>query len=244
MSTQFNSHEAASKCIQWIKDYAKESGMKRVVIGMSGGKDSYVAAALCCNAIGRNNVIGVIIPNGHQSDIADAVEACNNLGIRYITINIYDAYTGLLDSMYRAGIDITPESKINIPPRLRMTALYAIAQSEHARVCGTGNQSERLVGYCTKYGDMGCDFNPLANFTSIEVVEIGDALKLIHKLVHKTPADGLSGKSDEEALGITYMDIHNYLRNGDVYPCVATKIEERAKYSKHKTSEIPTYPNN
>lgn len=236
---EFDAQKKTEGCIDWIKNYLRDSGASRVILGISGGKDSYVAAALCCKAIGAENVIGVLMPNGEQKDISDSIEVCKNLGIQMLSVNIYDAYNDILESIYDNNIEVSEEAKINIAPRLRMTTLYTIGQTLHARVCGTGNLSEATVGYCTKWGDTACDFNPLAGFTSIEVVKIGEYLGLDSKIIYKEPSDGLCGKTDEERLGISYIDIHNYLRNPDeVYPCVKIKIESKFNSSRHKFSEI------
>lgn len=236
---KFNARQKTEECIDWIKNYLEGSGAGKVILGISGGKDSYVAAALCCKAIGADNVIGVLMPNGVQKDISDSITVCKNLGIQMLSVNIHGEYSSLLESISDNGIEVSEEAKINIAPRLRMTTLYAIGQTLHARVCGTGNLSETTVGYCTKWGDTACDFNPLASFTSIEVVKIGEYLGLDDELIHKKPADGLSGKTDEERLGISYTDIHNYLRNPDeVYPCVKNKIKSKFKSSRHKFTEI------
>lgn len=241
MSYTFDIAKVTSDCVAWIKSYAERANMRKVVIGISGGKDSYIAAALCCKALGKENVIGIMMPNGEQKDISDSIEVCEDLGIKYHTVNIYDTYTGLVDSLYNSGIEVTKPSKINIAPRLRMATLYAIAQSIGARVCGTGNLSEITVGYCTKWGDMASDFNPLANLTSIEVVAIGDYLNLDKSLVHKTPADGLSGMTDEQNLGISYMDIHKYIRGEDIDNTVRVLIESRKNMSRHKNLPVESF---
>lgn len=237
----FDAKEATEGCIEWIREYAKNNNMHKVVIGISGGKDSYIAAALCCKALGKENVIGIMMPNGEQKDISDSVDVCMDLDIEHYTVNIYDAYHGILGEVLACGVGASAEAKINIAPRLRMTTLYTIGQTLHARVCGTGNLSEITLGYCTKYGDMASDFNPLANFTSVEVVQIGDYLGLKHHLVHKTPADGITGSSDEQNMGITYLDTHNYIRGLSVSDKAIEKIKAREIMSMHKRNKIPSY---
>lgn len=246
---KFNASKVTQDCIQWIKDYAADVNMKRAIIGISGGKDSYVAAALCCEALGPENVIGVMMPNGHQDDLNDSVDICMKLGISSYVINIHDGYTGILDEISAAyseeGFDISEESKINLAPRLRMSVLYTLGQTLHARVCGTGNLSEATVGYCTKWGDTACDFNPLANLTSIEVIQIGEELGLEDEYIHKTPSDGLCGLSDEDKLGIRYVDIHNYVRGiGELNSETVEKIQQKTKYSRHKFNKIPSFEYN
>ena len=242
MVYNFNAVEAADGCIEWIKEYARDSGMSKAIIGISGGKDSYVAAALCCKALGNENVIGVMMPNGIQSDIDDAVKTCKLLGIQNYTVNIKEAFNGVINSIGNNNITVSDAAYINIAPRIRMNILYTLGQTLHARVCGTSNLSEVILGYCTKYGDTGCDFNPIRDFTSVEVVAIGDALGLDSNLVHKTPADGLTGKSDEENLGIRYIDVHKFARNTEeIDNNTILKIEQRKNAAKHKFSEIPYY---
>lgn len=191
---------------QWT-DWADETGMKKAVLGMSGGCDSYVAAKLATLVFGKENVIGVMMPNQEQLDISDAQNACEELGIVTKTVNIGDAY----DSFVRQT-EATEKSLINLAPRLRMCALYFIAQAEEkAHVITTSNFSERAVGYMTLWGDSVGDYAPLAGITKTEVRAVGLYLGLNPGLVNKTPGDGLSGKSDEEALGFTYEELDAYL---------------------------------
>lgn len=203
---------------QWIKNYVQNAHSKGVVIGMSGGKDSLVVAKLCCNAIGKENVFGVIMPNGEMSDKSDAVKTCELLGIKYAIVNINDAYNAIInpvnDILKQNNIQLNDISTINTPPRIRMTTLYAFAGSLNYLVANTSNLSEISVGYSTKWGDGIGDFAPIANFTKTEVCEIGKLLGLPTKLVDKTPSDGLSGKSDEAKLGLTYANLDEYIRTG------------------------------
>lgn len=237
----FDAKRNTEECIDWIKKYAEESRMKKAILGISGGKDSYVAAALCCKALGNENVIGVLMPNGEQKDIDDSIEVCKSLGIQMISVNIYDAYNDILESIYDNNIEVSKDAKINIAPRLRMTTLYAIGQTLHARVCGTGNLSESAVGYCTKWGDTACDFNPLAKFTSLEVIEIGKYLGLNERIICKAPSDGLCGMTDEEKLGISYENIHRFLREGSTDFETSARICEKMKASEHKRCMPPHF---
>ena len=216
--------QARDSLIAGIRDLAQKQGFSRVVIGISGGKDSTVAAALCVRALGRENVYGVMLPDGIQADLADSLRVCAALGIQSRIINIGPIHQALQFSTDQMGvitdagefsIPCSKESDINVAPRLRMTVLRYITQSLGARLVGTGNLSEITVGYCTKDGDTSCDFSLLGWLTSEEVVEIGLTMEeLPRDLVVKTPADGLSGKSDEERLGVSYKDIHKYIRSG------------------------------
>lgn len=238
-------------CIQWIKNwFANDSGCAEgIIVGISGGKDSAVVATLCAKAIGKDRVCGVLMPNGYQEDIDDAVKVIKHLGIRSATVNIgkiCSQFDCAIDSEFGGCPELTEESKINIPPRVRMTVLYALGQSMKYRVAGTGNASEHLVGYFTKWGDGACDFNPIENFTKEEVVEIGLELGLPPEIVNKTPSDGLCGKTDEEKLGISYSNINRYIRQEstdgeDISKEVLDKIIEKMRRNSHKNNSIPSF---
>ena len=220
----FDAEKARDRLIEGVRRLAAEQGFNRVVIGISGGKDSTVTAALCARALGKENVYGVLLPDGVQKDISDSRRVCAALGIRQRTINIgamHDALKQATDQLESTakegefGIPYSKASDINVGPRLRMTTLRYIGQAIGARLVGTGNLSEATVGYCTKDGDTSCDFSMLGALTSVEVVEIGLTMEeLPRELVQKTPTDGLSGVSDEEKLGVSYQDIHRYIRLG------------------------------
>ena len=221
----FNAEAVRDRLIGLIKEHAQQYGFDKVVLGISGGKDSTVAAALCARALGKENVIGVMLPDQKQADIADSVKVCESLGIKNYTINIGEIHKAMLAAAEE--IPFSEESNTNVAPRLRMTTLRYVAQALGARLCGTGNLSEATVGYCTKDGDTSCDFNPLGALTSVEVVAVGRTLpELPLELVEKTPNDGLSGKSDEEKLGLKYADIHKYIRFGT---CGDTDIDEKIR---------------
>ena len=248
---RFQAEQARDNLVQAIRDLAKEQGFSRVVIGISGGKDSTVSAALCARALGRENVYGVMLPDGTQKDISDSVRVCEALGIRKRTVNIgkiHDALKEATDQLQGLQEDATDtgaeefsipysrESDINVGPRLRMTTLRYIAQAIGARLVGTGNLSEATVGYCTKDGDTSCDFALLGKLTSLEVVEVGLTMEeLPADLVQKTPTDGLSGLSDEEKMGLKYRDIHAFIRLGSCGdPETDEKIRKREAANMHK----------
>ena len=222
--TAFRPEEIRDRLVEAIRRTAEEQGFRRVVLGISGGKDSTVTAALCARALGPENVYGVMLPDGVQKDLADSRRVCDALGIRQRVINIggiHDALRAVTDQQGETAeegefyIPVSRQSATNVPPRLRMTTLRYIAQALDARLAGTGNLSESTVGYCTKDGDTSCDFSVLGSLTSVEVVQVGLTMEeLPRDLVEKTPADGLSGLSDEDNLGLRYADIHSYLRNG------------------------------
>ncbi len=242
---RFDAEKARDSLVEAIRDIAVRQGFERVVIGISGGKDSTVTAALCARALGGDNVYGVMLPDGVQKDISDSARVCEALGIRRRTVNIggiHDALKAVTDqteAMCGEGEFAVPcsrESDINVGPRLRMTVLRYIAQALGARLAGTGNLSEATVGYCTKDGDTSCDFSVLGGLTSLEVVEVGLTMPEIPRdLVVKTPTDGLSGMSDEEKLGLSYRDIHLLIREGTCgNPETDEKIRRREKANMHK----------
>lgn len=210
----FNADKAIKECVEWIRDFFSENGPDcNAIIGISGGKDSSVAAALCVEALGRDRVIGVLMPCGVQHDIDMAKLLCEHLSIKSIEINIKSAVEGLKAAI---PFELTSNSVTNIPPRIRMTALYAVAQSHNGRVVNTCNLSEDWVGYSTRYGDAAGDFSPISCFTVDEIKQIGKALGLPDVLVNKVPIDGLCGKSDEENLGFTYAVLDRYIRTGEI----------------------------
>lgn len=212
----FNAKKVKEQCVEWIREFFKENGPNcNAVIGISGGKDSSVAAALCVEALGKDRVIGVLMPQGEQHDIDMAYRLVNHLGIKHFEINIKDAVDGILSNMPKS-FEVTSQTKQNIPPRVRMTTLYAVSQSNNGRVVNTCNLSEDWVGYSTRYGDSVGDFSPLSNLTVTEVKEIGYLLNLPKELVDKTPIDGLCGKTDEENLGFTYAELDLYIRTGKI----------------------------
>lgn len=226
------------KIINWLNEYKETTDAKGVVLGISGGKDSTVVAMLSTLVFGVDNVFGVIMPNGIQKDIDDSLTVCKTLDIPYVVVNIKDSYDAILDQIH--GVEISDKAKTNIAPRLRMTTLYAIAQTLGYRVIGTGNASERYIGWFTKYGDGGCDLNPIAHLTCTEVIELGKQLceefNLPIDLIVKKPADGLTGKSDEENFGFTYKQLDDYIRlvDGSGSEELDEKIENLHKYSEHK----------
>ena len=215
----FNAKEIKDKVVQWIAAWFEENGPGcNAIIGISGGKDSSVVAALCVEALGVNRVIGVTMPNGVQPDIDDSMKLINHLGIRHCCVNINDTYKAIEaavnEQLKTLGAELSTQTVQNLPPRLRMTTLYAVSQSMNGRVANTCNLSEDWVGYSTRYGDAAGDFSPLGGLTVQEVVAIGKVLGLPVDLVEKTPSDGLCGKTDEDNLGFTYAVLDRYIRTG------------------------------
>ncbi len=224
MEQVFQPEKARDSLVNELRKLAEARGFSKVVVGISGGKDSTVTAAICARALGADHVYGVMMPDGEQKDIADSIRVCEALGIHRRTVNIGKMHAALkevTDQDVPSAADgefLIPqnrESDINVGPRLRMTTLRYIAQALGAWLAGTGNLSEATVGYCTKDGDTSCDFAMLGALTTVEVVEVGLTMPEIpRELVTKTPTDGLSGYSDEERLGVSYADIHRYIREG------------------------------
>lgn len=249
----FNAEVIKNELVQWIRDWFENNGKDcKAVIGISGGKDSTIAAALCVEALGRHRVFGVMMPNNYQSDLEDSFRVCEYLDIHNTIVNIGETVSAIQNSILDgliclSGINYTgdklsEQANINLPPRVRMTALYAISQSIGGRVVCTDNLSESYIGYSTRWGDNVGDFAPLANLTTDEVIAIGDALGLPYDLVHKTPADGLCGKTDEDNLGFTYAVLNKYIRTG---VCededVKRLIDEKHEKNLFKLQPIPSF---
>lgn len=236
----FDAVSAKNKCVAWIRDWFAENGDGcNAVIGISGGKDSTVAAAMLVEALGKDRVIGVMMPDGEQADIEDSRNIVKHLGIHGIEYDI-SAATGIMMCMLKQHPKIkklsndmgfadipSQQSKENLPPRIRMATLYLLAQNFNGRVCNTSNLSEDFIGYSTIYGDTAGDFSPLGDFTASEVVEIGRVLGLPEEFLIKPPSDGLCGKTDEEKLGFTYAVLDEYIRTGVIYDLVAKQIIDR-----------------
>jgi NAD+ synthase len=237
----FDAKKVKGELIAWIRDYFDKNGRdSSAVIGISGGKDSSIVAALCVEALGKERVHGVMMRNGKQHDIDISFELCDHLGIDYTSFVITD----VVESMY-SHLDIFGELNEvvtqNTPARIRMTMLYAISAMVGGRVANTCNLSEKYIGYSTKYGDGAGDFSPLSNLTCTEVIEIGRLL-LPDKFVDKVPEDGLCGKTDEDNFGFTYEVLDKYIRTGKI-DCEETneKIDRMHTYSMHKRENMPSF---
>lgn len=248
MEYRFNAVDAKEKCVQWIRDFFAENGSDcKAVLGISGGKDSSVAAALCVAALGKERVVGVTMPNGVQPDIEDSNHLCRHLGITCININIQSAFSGLMQELKQAEGEtkiatISNQTIVNLPPRLRMATLYAVSQSVNGRVVNTCNYSEDYVGYSTRYGDAAGDFSPLGGLTKTEVVKIGEVLDLPKELIYKAPSDGLCGKTDEDNLGFTYDVLDKYIREGvEPEPEIKELIDRKHKNNLFKLQMMPHF---
>lgn len=242
---QFNVNETLDRLVEWVRVYFQENAAPetKAVIGISGGKDSSVAAAVCVKALGADRVIGVLMPQGEQADISYSHLLVDTLGIQSYTINIGDTVSAFMKEL-SGHIEPTPQAVINTPARIRMTTLYAVAACVGGRVVNTCNLSEDWVGYSTKFGDAAGDFSPLSSLTVTEVLQIGDALGLPAELVHKVPIDGLCGKTDEENLGFTYAELDTYIRGlTDLSdkPALKEKIDRMHRNNLHKLQLMPKF---
>ena len=238
----FNAVEVKNRCVEWIKGFFEVNGKGcNAVVGISGGKDSSIVAALCVEALGKDRVIGVLMPNGEQSDISYSYFLCGNLGIKFVTVPIENAVNSVINAM-KENVDISDQTLINLPARIRMSTLYAVSQSMNGRVANTCNLSEDWVGYSTRYGDAAGDFSPLSNLTVTEIKEIGRTLGLSDELVNKTPSDGLCGKTDEDNLGFTYDVLDRYIRTGEIEnEEVKKKIDAMHKKNLFKLQTMPSF---
>ena len=240
---EFDVKKATDGAVQWIRDWFEQNGKGcNAVIGISGGKDSSVVAALCVEALGKDRVIGVLMPNGEQPDIDCSQQLVAHLGIPYYVCNIHEAVEGVLNSLKKSGVEISRQTIINLPPRIRMSTLYALSQSNNGRVANTCNYSEDWVGYSTRYGDAAGDFAPLGKLTVREVKAIGTYLNLPHNLVEKVPSDGLTDRTDEDNLGFTYAALDEYIRTGVCTDEAAkAKIDRLHRLNEFKLKPIPCY---
>ena len=241
---EFDAYKVKDELIQWIRDWFEENGPGcNAVIGISGGKDSSVVAALCVEALGKDRVVGVLMPNGEQPDIDMSHLLVETLGIRYYVLNIHDTYEACLREIEKTGVEISNQTRINLAPRIRMSIEYALSQSLNGRVANTCNWSEDYVGYATRYGDGAGDFAPLGKLVVREVKAIGHALGLPRVLVEKVPSDGLCGKTDEDNLGFTYAALDRYIREGVIEDlAVKARIDRLHKLNLFKLKPIPYFP--
>ena len=245
MSYSFNAEKVTQELVEWVRELFEKtaSPTTNAVIGISGGKDSSVAAAVCVKALGKDRVIGVLMPQGEQSDISYSHLLVDTLGIKHYVVNIGDTVSSFMGEL-KKHVELSNQAIVNTPARIRMATLYAIAACHNGRVVNTCNLSEDWVGYSTKYGDAAGDFSPLSDLTVTEVLQVGEYLGLPKELVHKTPTDGLCGKTDEENLGFTYAMLDKYIRGEDdlsSVPQIKEKIDRLHRANLHKLQLIPKF---
>ncbi len=236
----FDALKVKNECVAWIKEFFENNGKDcNAVVGISGGKDSSIVAALCVEALGKDRVIGVLMPCGFQHDIDMAQLLVEHLGIRHFVINIKDSVDAMTAAM---PFELSQQSITNLPPRIRMTTLYAVAQSHNGRVANTCNLSEDWVGYSTRYGDSVGDFSPCSHLTVAEMKEIGRVLALPEVLVDKVPIDGLCCKTDEANLGFTYAVLDRYIRTGLIDdPTKKERIDRLHRNNLFKLEVMPSF---
>ena len=243
-AAMFDAKSIKQELITWIRAYFRENAgsTTKAIVGISGGKDSSVVAALCAEALGKKRVLGVLMPQGKQHDIEMSHLLCSLLGIASITINIEEPAFALYNEIHKTGLTLNTIATFNTPARIRMTTLYAISGIVDGRVANTSNLSEDWVGYATKFGDSAGDFSPLCNLTVTEVKAVGREAGLPKSLIDKTPEDGLCGKSDEDNLGFSYETLDRYIREGiceDI--AVKEKIDRLHKQNLHKQYPMPYF---
>lgn len=236
----FNAEKVKNECVEWIRQFFEENGKGcNAVVGISGGKDSSIVAALCVEALGKERVIGVLMPCGEQHDIDMAKLLVDKLGIKHYVVNIKEAVDGIINNI---PFELQQQSLINLPSRIRMSTLYAVSQSNNGRVANTCNLSEDWVGYSTRYGDAAGDFSPCSNLTVHEMRQIGRLLGLPDVLVNKVPIDGLCGKTDEDNLGFTYAELDKYIREGIIEDeNKKDKIDRMHKMNQFKLKLMPAF---
>ena len=236
----FDAEKVKNDCVAWIREFFEQNGKDcNAVIGISGGKDSSIVAALCVEALGKDRVIGVLMPNGEQSDITVSFDLVKVLGIKYYVIDIKDAVEGLVKKFV---FEPSEQTLVNLPARVRMSTLYAVSQSHNGRVANTCNLSEDWIGYSTRYGDSVGDFSPLAKLTVTEVKAIGYVLGLAPEFVDKVPSDGLCGKTDEDNLGFSYNVLDSYIRTGRLSDTrIKAKIDSLHYKNKFKLEPMPYF---
>ena len=239
----FNAEKVRDEIVRWIQAWFEENGKGcNAVLGISGGKDSSVAAALCVAALGKDRVVGVMMPNGEQFDIDVSKRLIAHLGIRSTEINIKAGYDGLLNEIQTKLGEVSTQTQVNLAPRIRMATVYAVSQSMNGRVVNTCNLSEDWVGYSTRYGDSVGDFSPLSRLTVQEVKAVGRALDLPAEFVDKVPIDGLCGRTDEDNLGFTYAVLDRYIRSGEIDdPETKALIDKKHKANLFKLQLMPCF---
>ena len=239
---EFDAAKTKDEIITWIRNYFRKNGPDcNAVVGISGGKDSSIVAALCCEALGNGRVIGVLMPQGVQDDIDVARDLVKHLGIKSFEINIAETVNALLARGRIAGLCDSKQARVNLPARIRMATLFMVSQSMNGRVANTSNFSEDYVGFATLFGDGAGQFSPLGKLTVTEVKAVGR-----EQFIEKAPADGLTGKTDEDNFGFTYDFLDKYIRTGDFGgdTAIAAKIDRMHDANTFKLLPMSVYNSN
>ena len=229
------------QCEKWLSNEVKKAGAKGIILGLSGGIDSSVLAALGREALGREGVLGVIMPcNSNPNDEADAKLLAESLDVRYTRVDLSETFNVMCASV---GVELSPLVCSNMKARLRMVTLYALGQSNGLLVCGTSNRSEYETGYFTKYGDSGSDLMPLASFLKRDIRAMAKILGVPERIITKAPSAGLvDGQTDEGDMGFTYDVLDEYLASGKITdPSAKERIDVMRRRSEHKRKPIPIF---
>ncbi|MCF0107716.1 MAG: NAD(+) synthase [Bacilli bacterium] len=226
----------------FIKDYLESNHMDMIVLGLSGGVDSSLVAALTRRAVGKDRLMCIMMPiESHPSDLEDAIEVAKALDVNYIVVDGSDTFKAAKEAFLKTGVEFDKATLSNLKVRIRMSYLFAYAQKSHGLVIGTDNMDERYTGYFTKYGDGAADLLPIVYLTKGEVVEAAEMLGVPSRLAKRTPTAGLfAGQTDEGEMGVKYADLDKYLLGGEIDEASKARIEHLHRISEHKRVPIPT----
>ena len=227
---------------KFVKDYLEETHMKHYVLGLSGGVDSSLVAAITKNAVGKDKLTCIMIPiDSNPSDLEDALELAKSLDLNYLIIDGSKSFHETVNQFKEQGIELDRGTLANLKVRIRMTILYAYAQKMSGLVLGTDNADERYTGYFTKYGDGGVDLLPIVYLLKREVVEACKIYGISDRLAERTPSAGLfEGQTDETEMGVKYEDLDNYLLGKEIDSKSKERIDHLHRISEHKRAPIPT----